>query len=168
MYASVHSMHWIFIGIKTMKIIQLKLLYQYCVTDTLSYEYYPLLRKDLVMIIQDQTPEEFSSEELHEIDHDIWVAEAAAQEGFPIAGFVEDIYEDAVVLLIGPMFRFDWLKRKLKMGRVIHISKISSGGIRSFILLTEDGTQVSCVYGGTYPCYFALPENTEDKFRIQS
>lgn len=72
---------------------------------------------------------------------------------------MEDIYLDAVIL-IGPIFRFEWKQSKIKMGRVIHISP-SDG----FVLLLEDGTQVPCTYGYGYTCFFALPENTEEVFR---
>lgn len=116
-------------------------------------------------LIIEQTDETVSTQELYDGDHDVWIAQEAARLGFPVAGFVHDIYEDAVIL-IGPIFRFDWLKNKIKMGRVIHISQSGPDhSVWNFVLLMENGTQVPCSYGNTYDCYFALPENTEEVFR---
>jgi len=116
-------------------------------------------------LIEDQTVENIKSEDLYDVDHGTWVAKEARKLGFPISGFVKDIYEDAVIL-IGPMFRFDWMKNKIKMGRVIHISQSGpEHSVWCFVLQLEDGTQVPCAYGYTYECYFALPESTENVFR---
>jgi len=99
-------------------------------------------------------------DDLFGVDDDLWVARQAREMGFPIAGTVEDIYEDAVVL-IPSIFKYDWGPKKVKIGRVIHISR-GHHEVKSFILQTEDGTQVPCHYGVTYDCFFALPEDSED------
>lgn len=100
-----------------------------------------------------------------QIDHDVWIAKEVTKMGFPVAGRIKDIYEDAVIC-IPPLFKFDWNEKRVKVGRVLEVL----GDTRSdfpldFVIQIEDGTQVRCMYGGTYPCYFALPENTEDLFR---
>jgi hypothetical protein len=117
------------------------------------------------MEIQDQTEETVEKEDLYEIDHEIWLAREVNNLGFPVAGFIHEIYLDAVVL-IAPLFRFDWGKRNVKVGRVISLDATTHrDDVCHFVLLLEDGTQVPCSYGGTYPCYFALPENTQDLFK---
>lgn len=114
--------------------------------------------------IINQTEESFQTDELYHINHEEWIAREAAKLGFPIAGFIEDIYEDAVILF-GPTFRFDWTAKKVKMGRVIHISKTEYfEGPVNFVLIMEDGTQVPYMYGRSHDCFFALPENTTNVF----
>lgn len=100
------------------------------------------------------------TDDLHDDSHDVWVAREARRMGFPIAGTVRDIYEDAVIL-IGPIFKFDWKPNKVKIGRVIHIEQELGYQVTSFVLQIEDGTQVPCTYGYGYECFFALPEDSE-------
>ena len=101
------------------------------------------------------------TDEKYEVDHDVWVAQEARKHGFPIAGTVQDIYEDAVIL-IPALFKFDWGPKKVKIGRVIHIERELGYQVMSFVIQLEDGTQVPCTYGNGYDCFFALPEDTED------
>lgn len=98
--------------------------------------------------------------DLHDVDHDLWVANEARRMGFPVAGTMADLYEDAVILIPG-LFKFDWGRNKVKIGRVIHISSGRGYDVVSFVIQTEDGTQVPCHYGRTYDCFFALPEDSE-------
>ena len=106
------------------------------------------------------------TEDLYEVNGDRWVSQKAEEHGFPVAGFVGDIYEDAV-LLIGPMFKFDWKPAKILIGRVIHVSNTEKESpLVKFVLLTEGGTQIPCTYSNSYPCYFALPEDSETFRRV--
>jgi hypothetical protein len=124
--------------------------------------------------IIDQTEDTVPTDELYHIDHDRWIAEQATAMGFPIAGFVGDIYEDAVVM-IPPNFRFDWTKGKVKAGRVIRIHRPDHDldeddkfySVIHFVLLTDDGIQIPCSYGHSYNCFFALPEDSEN-FAVKS
>ena len=99
------------------------------------------------------------TQDLIDVHHDVWIAKKAASLGFPVAGTVKDIYEDAVIF-IAPMWAWEWKPDRIKIGRVLHIEE--DGRIRWFSILTEDGTQVPCAYGEFYNCFFALPEDTED------
>lgn len=97
--------------------------------------------------------------------HEEWVARKAAEQGFPVVGFLSEIYVDAVILW-GAMFKSDWKPGKVKLGRVIEIiDQGSVDSIVSFVLLTEDGTQVPYAHGGGWACFFALPEDSENSFR---
>ena len=102
----------------------------------------------------------------------IELAQIAARMGFPIAGFVKDIYEDAVICI------FSSLEQESDViGRVLHsntgIRAVGTNGrsiyddvIMSFVVLTKDGIQVPHAYGNYHPCYFALPENTKNNYQI--
>lgn len=100
------------------------------------------------------------TDDLYDVDDDMWIAKKVAELGFPIAGTVQDLYEDAVIC-IPPMFKFDWKPNRVKIGRVIHIERDLGYQVMSFVLLMEDGTQVPCSYGISYDCFFALPEDSE-------
>lgn len=93
---------------------------------------------------------------------DLWMATEARKMGFPVAGTIGEIYEDAVILM-RPMFVGDWTEAGVNMGRVLHISE--SDGVVDFVLETKDGVQVPLAYGRTWKCHFALPEDSEEAFR---
>lgn len=109
--------------------------------------------------IVDQTEENTDKEDLYHGDHDLWIATKVAEMGFSIAGFIEEIYEDAVILL-PPIFRFDWKKENVLYGRILSIQW--NEFTISFVLLTENGVQVPKTYGPGHNIFFALPENTRD------
>lgn len=115
--------------------------------------------------IEEQTEDNTSSEDLYEVDHKTWIAQKCTEMGFPVAGFAEDIYEDAVII-IPPLFRFDWGKRNPVIGRVLDVRR-DYDRVINIVLQIEDGTQVAMTYGNTYPCYFALPEDSEGTFPPQ-
>jgi len=92
-------------------------------------------------------------------DSDNWMAEEAARMGFPVAGFMKEIYEDAVIL-IPPLFRFDWSPGKVAIGRVIHIQE--RGQVWTFVLCDKNGIQSTRMFGKAYPVHFALPEDSEN------
>lgn len=85
-------------------------------------------------------------------------AREADQLGFPIAGFMTDLYEDAVVFIPSPSQNEGPIK-----GRILH--EFKAFGNVSFVILLEDGTQVSLNKSENWHCYFALPENTKNRFR---
>jgi len=114
--------------------------------------------------IIDQQTLDLDPNDLYHIDHQLWIAQEAAKLGFPIAGFVGEIYQDAVVL-IPPTFRFDWKPGRVLTGRVLAMHHEERNATTNFILITENGTQVPKVYGRGHACFFALPEDTENKFR---
>lgn len=83
---------------------------------------------------------------------------------FPIAGFAKDIYEDAVIFLPARPVLISIGEVDL-IGRVIHVSRLAP--TVDFVILLEDGTQQSVRRDLGATCRFALPENTEDKFRFR-
>lgn len=92
----------------------------------------------------------------------VWIAREAKRMGFPVAGQVKDLYEDAVVL-IPPFFKTDWTPKKVVIGRVLTIlGDRRSAFPLGFVVLTNEGVQVTLTYGVGYPVYFALPENTRE------
>lgn len=118
----------------------------------------------MTLDIIDQTKENVPNEELYHLNHSTWIAQEATRLGFPVAGFMHEVYPDAVIL-IPPMFRFDWKKKRVVVGRVLEIWQDQEGGPTRLILINEDGIQSTHMYGESYPVHFALPETTEDKFR---
>ncbi len=102
--------------------------------------------------------------DVYDINHEQWVGREAALLGYPIAGTIGDLYEDAVILIPG-LFQFDWKKGKVMLGRVLHIRR-NGHEVRTFVIMDKDGVQFTCSYGNTYPCYFALPEYSENVFRL--
>lgn len=113
-----------------------------------------------------QTQKNFvEHEELYDVNHDVWVGREATRMGFPIAGCIADIYEDAVIL-IPTIFRFDWSPERVTIGRVLDVTIPNNRhNVYTFVVQIEDGTQITCTYGASFKCFFALPENTEDLFR---
>lgn len=98
------------------------------------------------------------------LDHDAHNGIKMTELGFPIAGHIRDLYLDAVIC-IPPMFKWQYAERELVMGRVLHINDPGLGVPVEFVLIDADGIQSSRIFGHSYHCFFALPENTEDKFR---
>jgi len=103
-----------------------------------------------------------SEDEKYDVDHDIWIGREATRMGFPIAGSIGDIYEDAVILIPG-IFVFDWKPGKVKIGRVLKYD-VSHGEIAHVVIQIADGTQVVHTVNVVHACYFALPEDTEGMF----
>lgn len=96
---------------------------------------------------------------------DIKIVEVCSELGFTVAGFVEDIYEDAVIC-IPPMFEFDLEKCPPICGRVLHIMREYPSIDGHFIVrlvLEQDGTglQIPLTYGKDYHVFFKLPEMAE-------
>ena len=118
--------------------------------------------------IIDQATLGIPDDQLYKIDHDYWIAQEAFRLGFAIGGFVCDIYENAVILL-PPIFRYDWSQKRVKVGRVITVNPIThlDYPILSFVLLYEDGTQVPMTLGIDNVCFFALPDSDVAKFLNQ-
>lgn len=88
--------------------------------------------------------------------------------GYTVAGFVEEIYEDAHVF-IGPMFGFDLDKpEKHFYGRVLSVnSKYYSEDepdhyVVHFVLELPDGKQAPLAYGKGFPVFFMLPEKVAE------
>jgi len=105
------------------------------------------------------------------------IARECTRMGFPVAGFLHEIYEDAVIIIPGT-FMFDWKKKKPHLGRVLSVKKKTthhydydedesfSNGLVEFVLLTAEGLQVSLSWGEGHTVYFALPEDSETAIRF--
>lgn len=82
----------------------------------------------------------------------------ARAAGFPVAGIVGEIYEDALIYIP------DQTKEGPKVcGRVLSIfdRNRENPNVLVFVVESLDGTQVTERYGRTFVCYFALPEDYE-------
>lgn len=99
-----------------------------------------------------------------EEDPTVFTAKRANRLGFPVAGWVRDLYEDAVVLVAPSTNDLHIEDNELIMGRVLTVLR-GPNNVYHFVLLNSDGIQVTYKYGPTWICYFALPEDTETKFR---
>lgn len=110
-----------------------------------------------------ETPQEVViSDEMYNYEHNMFVAEQAAAHGYPIAGGIGEAYLDAVIM-IPPIFSFDWKKEKIIMGRVLHITR--NGEIVHLVIQVASRAQVRYTGNRANTCYFALPENSENAFR---
>jgi hypothetical protein len=95
---------------------------------------------------------------------DIEVINYVHNLGYTVAGFAEEIYEDAHIF-IGPMFGFDLEKpEKHLYGRVLSVnSKYQSYDesdhyVVHFVLELPNGKQAPLAYGKGFPVFFMLPE----------
>jgi hypothetical protein len=91
------------------------------------------------------------------------IIEYAHEQGYTVAGFMSDIYEDARIMITPVhVFSFDPLTpEKIKEGRVLSIYMVDSNSV-NLVLEFPDGMQAPLTYARGYPVFFKLPENVDD------
>lgn len=92
---------------------------------------------------------------------DTIVAEYCDALGYTVAGFAEDIYEDAYIC-IPPLITAEFHAKGVTCGRVLSCDRGGDHHDRNIIYfvleLEQTKVQVPIAYGKGYPIFFMLPE----------